>query len=136
MSPLLVAYVITAVTGHKASLSYPIIQRNLGQTGHTSTASGIPGWMRGCCKESQATSPHARWTDGSKAAAESTVISPARKKKNEKASDSRRPQHNSVSLMLTKPTGIQFGQECRELFANPDDWGEGYTPLSRGGTPI
>ena len=34
----------------------------------------------GCCKESQATSPHARWTDGSKAAAEGTVISPARKK--------------------------------------------------------
>ena len=36
--------------------------------------------MRGAVRESQATSPHARWTDGSKAAAEGTLISPARGK--------------------------------------------------------
>ena len=69
-----------AVTGHKASAVHP-----------KNTVTPLPNWSHfdrfrytqmgeGCCKESQATLPHAWWTDGSKAAAEGTVISPAQKK--------------------------------------------------------
>ena len=74
----------------------------------------------GCCKESQATSPHARWTDGSKAAAEGTVISPARKEAKKQVTAAAH-SIKCQNLILTEPTGIQFGEECRELLAIADD---------------
>ena len=80
LSPLLITYAIIIITGHKTSAILP-----------KSMAIPLPKWSHldcfrytwmdeGCCKESQVTSPHARWTDRSKAAAKGTVISPTQKK--------------------------------------------------------